>query len=42
MEKINVPALNVGERMFIFAKCVVIFGGKKPVRIYNMKRKLRG
>lgn len=42
MEKINVPALNVGERMFISAKCVVIFGGKKPVRIYNMKGKLLG
>ena len=42
MEKINVPALTVGERMFISAKCVVIFGGKKTVRIYNMKGKLLG
>ena len=42
MEKIDVPALNVGERMFISAKCVFIFGGKKPIRIYNMKGKLLG
>lgn len=44
MEKINVPELNVGEKMFISKKCVVIFnhGSERTAQIYNFKGEILG
>ena len=42
-EIINVPTLNVGERMYVSKKCVVVFGtNSKPTRIFNLNGKLLG
>ena len=37
MKKINVPELNVGEKMFVSKKCVVVYGRKISARVYNLK-----
>lgn len=37
MKKINVPELNVGEKMFVSKKCVVVYGRKICARVYNLK-----
>lgn len=37
MKKINVPVLNVGEKMFVSKKCVIVYGRKIFARVYNLK-----